>query len=685
MKPTCWARARYIYMFLLLLLPVQVAAKKHVLGDSLVMRALQYGLDSSLTSFDSIDINVYEIGSVTLRRRNFALISVPSMFYVMNDSMRTCLWERYGTLSFRGSRKYTSTSQLLLSTVRNHKRVMPNASEYALPFFYHPNLFKNGVLSPLCIDNKKYYRYQSQELTDTTALITIRGKISSTQLVRNGRCIIDSRTGQLMEFQLEIEFDMFHFTLSGQMDERGKMPCKSHITGQFTYLGNKVISDFRVHYGLPTTLPDSLKSEADPVLMERLRPEPLDSVQKAVVDEYILRHPQLFAENADSLSAPPEKKSKGSKFWDFVEDNLISRINTRLTDRGNISFAPLFNPLYFGYSKHKGIVYKFAMRGSWRLNDNSSLDLNAKAGYSFKQNQLYYQIPFTYTINRRRNASVFASVANGNRITNSSVLKEVKETHRADSINWDKMGLTYFHDLSFTLGTNYGILQRYLDLQIGATIHWRKAVREEGFEIADRPTKYRSFAPYMQLSYWPLGRNYPWAATMQYEHGVRTLGGRLTYQKLEVDTQYKLVLTRLRTLSLRLGGGGFLNRYGSDYFVDYYNFRQENIPGGWNDDWSGDFELLNSNWYNASDYYVRCNATYESPLLLLSWIPWVGRAMELERIYFSVVSLTKLHPYAEVGYGFTNRLFSLGVFVGGSPYRFEGVGLRLGLELFEKW
>ena len=95
--------------------------------------------------------------------------------------------------------------------------------------------------------------------------------------------------------------------------------------------------------------------------------------------------------------------------------------------------------------------------------------------------------------------------------------------------------------------------------------------------------------------------------------------------------------------------------------------------------------MLNANWYNASDYYFRANATYESPLLFLSFCPIVGQIVEKERIYLSALAVRGLLPYVEAGYGFTNRAFSMGIFTGWSKYGFEGVGMKFGFELFNNY
>ena len=92
------------------------------------------------------------------------------------------------------------------------------------------------------------------------------------------------------------------------------------------------------------------------------------------------------------------------------------------------------------------------------------------------------------------------------------------------------------------------------------------------------------------------------------------LGSNMKYSRWEFDGQYIFNMTKLKSLSFRAGCGFYTSHSKNWYFLDYTNFRENNLPGGWNDEWTGEFELLNSNWYNASNYYVRTNVTYESPL-----------------------------------------------------------------------
>ena len=57
----------------------------------------------------------------------------------------------------------------------------------------------------------------------------------------------------------------------------------------------------------------------------------------------------------------------------------------------------------------------------------------------------------------------------------------------------------------------------------------------------------------------------------------------------------------------------------------------------------------------------------------------------MERLYLNILSVEKITPYNEWGYGFKNRLFSAGAFVAFRNYKYHGVGVRFELELFNRW
>jgi hypothetical protein len=140
----------------------------------------------------------------------------------------------------------------------------------------------------------------------------------------------------------------------------------------------------------------------------------------------------------------------------------------------------------------------------------------------------------------------------------------------------------------------------------------------------------------------------------------------------------------MKILNLRAGIGYYTQR-SSDYFVDYTNFHDNNLPSGWEDDWSGQFQLLDTRWYNESDYYVRGHASYDSPMMLLYHLPLFGRYIETERIYLSALSIQHTRPYFELGYGFSNRYLSAAVFTNFLDSQIQRVGFKVTIEIFSRW
>ena len=198
------------------------------------------------------------------------------------------------------------------------------------------------------------------------------------------------------------------------------------------------------------------------------------------------------------------------------------------------------------------------------------------------------------------------------------------------------------------------------------------------------PVEYRSFAPTIGIKLQPWLNGGP-LLSVDWEHSFKGVNkSNLKYDRWEVDAQWKYHIPGLRLLNMRAGFGLYTSKE-TDYFLDFTNFRDENLPEGWNDDWSGNFQLLGSREYNVSDYYLRANLSYESPLLLATWIPYLGKYIEKERFYVSGVLLEKTRPYIELGYGFTNRYISVGAFASFRNAQFDQFGMKFDFELFRRW
>ncbi len=688
-----------LFLILLCLFPARVKAGRPY--RVIFEKVIEYGEYQRKHLPDSLAMNNYSRLFIDVKRRNFTLLGMPTMFYLMWDGRRKALAESYEHVVYFPDGKKKVVRNIWLSTVYHQHPVLVNLLDYMRPSLYDTQLFPTGVLSPIHKSNRKYYHYQIKEINDSLTKISFKSKRINTELIRRGFIIAVTNTGRIKNYMLEGECDMNLFTLSGVMGDSGVksiFPKTCGISSSIKFMGNHLRANMVSFYDMPITLPDTLVNSHDPKLIEGLRPFSLRAVEQQALEEFYPAAKKqaigIDSIKSDSIgndsikTSTPKKKRNWVKtiLWDAIGETLLKHIKAQTADdRGSMKIAPLLNPLYFGYSHSKGIYYKVDVRGSYNFHGNSSIGGRLKLGYSFKNHQLFYRLPITYTFNKERNGYVNIEFRNGNRITNSQILDKIKKNVRQDTVRWEKMGLDYFKDLQLDVSTGYDVVYNKLSLQVGVSLHRRSAVDKSGFILSGEPSTYTSFAPYIGLSWYPFSRNVPFVFTAEYEQGIKGLGSKMEYNRIEADLQYIKYLTSMRSWSVRLGAGGYLNKNKKTYFLDYKNFREDYAPNGWNDDWTGEFKLLSSNWYNASNIYLRANVTYESPMMLLSWLPWIGRIVEKERIYISGLGVKQLWPYAEMGYGFTNRVFSTAVFIGVSPHHFEGIGVKFGFELFNNW
>ena len=637
--------------------------------------------------------NVYTRFTLKTERRNLSLMSVPTMYVISRGNRREFIGETYSRLMFKDVNEYDAYRQVVVGTVPRHRRMLPVMADYFTPNLYNITLIRDRILSPFHKKNFLVYKYKVANESEAYDRVTFIPKIANTQLVE-GFALVDKATGRIDFAEFNGEYDMIHFKLEIEMGKQGLeslLPLKCDVSGKFAFAGNRIKYHFHTIYGLGTFLPDSIRESHDRELMASLRPDSLSDYEKGIYHRY----DSIEALRAQKDTTKVEKKRRYNFakdfLWDVVGDNLVNRIKGSFggKDKGSFRINPILNPLYFGYSGRKGFVYKFDMRAAYNFTPNRDLSMRFKSGYSFKQRQFYFRLPVTFNYNKRRHAYFKVEVGNGNRISNSAIVDAIYHDYEARGIPIDtafieSKKMEEFRDTYVKLENNYDISDQWSVLG-GFVYHRRSAVNKHGFAELERPHKYHTSAPMLQFQYRPRGWDGPYL-TLNWERSFKNLfNSDIEYEKYEFDASLIRQFHRMRSLSMRFGAGVYTLKNASAYFLDYSNFRDENIRGGWKDDWSGNFQVLRSRYYNSSDYYLRSNVTYESPLMLLSRLPLVGKYLEMERVYASALFTENLKPYVELGYGFTNRIFSLGVFVGTRNGKFDGIGCEFGIELFDKW
>ena len=666
---------------ILLCMSVSIIAKEK--EEALILNRIYEYRKANLSEFKSLEENIYMKFRYNVEKRNFALWLIPTT-YVLAKDPREYIRESYSTAKFKDVHNFDVNSQVLTGTVRHNHMAMPTLVDFMTPDIYDMAFYEGHVLSPFNKHNRRYYRYTQISLMNGATRIDFRPKLYNTQLL-NGYAIVETETGRILRTVLNGEFDMITFrTEITQNEKEGRtlMPAKCNTAATFRFLGNRITVLFNAYYNCPTTLPDSITSISSRELMDSIRPIPLNRLDKAIYEAYDKeREASDLAAAADTV---PHKPNLWKKiFWDTIGETRVTPIDAQ-TKSGGAYFriSPIINPLYVSYSGSRGFRYKMKFRSLFRFSQHRYLNIEPTVGYNFKQNQLYFTIPVQMVYNPKRNGYAEIIYGNGNRISNGTVMDAINEAHH-DSIDFTNTDIDQFYDNYLRLYNNIMVFD-WLDIETGILVHQRKAVNPEVMHQYGVPDEYRSFAPILGIKLQPWLNKGPLFA-IDWERSIKGINGsNLEYDRWEFDAQWKYRIPGLRLLNMR-AGAGFYTKKTTDYFLDFANFHDENLPEGWDDDWSGNFQLLSGREYNESNYYIRANLSYESPLLFATWIPYLGKYIEKERFYFSGVLLEHSKPYFELGYGFTNRYISVGAFTSFRNRHFAEFGIQFDFEIFKRW
>ncbi len=631
---------------------------------------------------DSLQDNIYAKIHFNVEKRNFILKFIPTMHSLSKDP-RKYIRESYAKVLFQDSHHFDINSQVLSSTIPKDHRVLSPLLNFMTPNIYDVALYEGHMLSPFNRHNRHFYRFTQKQLNDSTTWLEFKPKFYNTQLL-NGYALVETSTGRVIMAMLNGEFDMISFrTHIEQGDEgaRSLMPKRCSMVGSFRFMGNHISALFDASYNCPITLPDSITKVSSRKLMDSIRPIPLSEADKEIYDEYNKRIRQDSINRQQEDSTATNKQLLKKIIWDTIGDNLVTPISAESED-SYFKLSPIINPLYLSYSGNRGWRYKMKLRTRYTFSPHRYLTLNPTFGYNFKQRQFYFTAPLRMTYNPKRNGYTEIVWGNGNPISNSCVTEKIKELYPDSIINFDNTNMHKFKDTYLKVFNNI-MLFNWFDIEAGLIYHVRSALDKQMMLTYGMPIHYKSFAPMIGLKFQPWLNNGP-TLSIDYERAIKgVMNSDLEYERWEFDAQWKKKIPGLRVLNLR-AGGGFFTKSGN-YFVDYVNFRDENLPGGWDDNWSGDVQLLRSREYNRSDYYIRSNVSYETPMMFATWIPYLGKYIEKERFYLSNVLLEHSRPYYELGYGFTNRYISVGAFASFRNTTFDRAGVEVEIELFRRW
>lgn len=650
--------------------------------------------------------NVYIRYTINTERRNPTLFLIPSFFYYA-QGQREFLSETYGKLRLLGENEYRIDRQIISNTEPHGNQVTDAFTDFIVPDIYGMTIYNDKILSPFYKKNRFYYRYTIYQDSTNIAQVSFQPFLRHTQLVK-GNATVDVNTGRIISIIFDGEFDMikFHVDIVHESDGSNSvlpLRCKSDL--KFNFLGNRITSHYLAIYNCQETLPDSVRNVSDKVKMDSLRPVVLNKNEEEIYQRFYQNQEKQIVSAIKTDTIETEiiesdtietdvietdtiqknniiKKEKSfAKFFQRLGECMVTSSKVESKD-ASVRLSPILNPQYISYSKSRGLSYRIQLGARYSWNKNRYLTLSPRIGYNFKIKQFFHHTSLRMTYNPKRKGYAEIIVANGNRIYNSSVIEAIKNQPNASPEDYEGKDLDYFKDNYIKVHNNIEVFD-WLNILGGVVYHIRRAVNESGMEEENMPTVYKSFAPYITLKFTPW-RKGP-VLTFNYEHSFKGIfGSNLQYERIEADASYKFKLDRMRLFNLKAGFGMYTNRK-TAFFLDYTNFHDQNLPEGWDDDWTGEFQLINSRWYNTSKYYVRGHVSYESPLLVCSFLPIIGRYVETERLYLSMLSIQNTRAYSELGYAVSTRFVSIGAFASFLNTKIQDVGFKFTFELFRDW
>lgn len=714
---------------------VMLFAQKNDPADTIIRHVLD-SVEVYSKKIDEYNADLYIKGKVSVFKRNNLLRYIPSMF-TFEKGIKDYMTESLNEVHYTAPDIYDLKLKSMTGTFRHDRGKLGDVMQYFNMNVYKSTFLTDRLLSPLSEAGLKKYLYRLDSVwiehdTRKYYKINVIPRYNSDKLIE-GYIVVCNKDWTLSEMELKGRFDMVNFFTHIKMGKDGNaifLPQHVFVRMLFGFLGNSLGGEYNAffRYNLIRTsnvprrslwkkhshdlsesfrlVCDSTRYVTKDLYMNFDRPVPLSDSENIIYMNSLLRKTQ-----ADKI--PSKVKSKSSVFWGQIGDALISNYTINLSNVGSVRMSPLINPVMFKYSHGNGLSYRQVFKYNRVFDSDRILSIRPNLGYNFTRKEFYWRMVLDWNYWPEKIGIFHLDVGGGNRIYSSSVLDDIKQTPDS-TFDFNKLKLDYFKD-NYVKFSHEIEITNGLNVQVGFEAHHRIPMNvrieetnvsktnkdvvphtdKSGQEILNKVrSSYDSFAPRVRIEWTPglyyymnrkrkmnLRSPFP-SFSFDWERGLNGIfGSQGKYERFEVDMQHKISYPSMKKLYYRLGCGMYTNQE-ELYFVDYANFYQQNLISDNDDDVSGTFQLLDRRWFNSSSSYIRGHITYETPFLLFARLGKITRKIQHERLYLSMLSIPKLTPYIEVGYGIETHIFDLGVFANCIKGSFSSVGCSFSFELF---
>jgi hypothetical protein len=582
---------------------------------------------------------------------------------------------------------------------------------------YASTAYNDAILLPVARRAFQYYDYKLMDISDTAGLkiyrIRFLPKQVSQKLISGDLYVVDGVwTIDKVDMSGKYAFADFNLVMTyGRGFNRFNLPETADFYIKYEVLGNAVVNSYHSHFtyksvvwsqeagskrkrrhSLNVSSYYTLSSDTVPIIPDttywrRKRDMPLDREEET-----------LYQHVTDKRLQQTNSIDSVQQYLKLTEKLVNSYTFDYKTTR--IRYSGLLNPSQAGYSKFNGITYRQRVRLYKDFKNDKQLRLRPEIGFVFKRKEIYWKLLGEWEYLPERFGIISLLAGNGNQTYSHSMTTFINEQLKDSVIDVDDLGLQYFRHYYFELKNRIELFNGF-QLITGFTYNNRLPVekinnpnlRPEILDIAN--SDYNDFTPTLGFTYTPRqyyrmdGKRksyvFSYYPTISVEFARAVPGvwkSKGDFTRIEADMHQSISLGMLRKLNYHISSGMYA-RQKSTYFADFRYFTRRNFPDSWDDQIGGIFNVLEKDWFNASDKYAQVHFMFQSPFIFLQFYKkQASKYVFFERLYLSQLWTPELPFFTEIGYGIGNHIFNVGIFAGFEKHRYQNFGVKFAFELF---
>lgn len=670
------------------------------------------------------EAEIYIKGRTEILKQNI-LIRLAHNIFPINRKNKDMIFEMVS------HSKYDAPNNYLHDLEAVHGNSIPNSQKQqeALAFLnlnvYSPTAYNEAIFMPIADNAFKYYTFNLESLEETQGITIYKIRFLPKQWSQKLLCgdlyiVGQSWTIDKIDMIGHYSFAEFNLQMSYNRNyRRFLLPEKADLSLRYKILGNVVVTNYHSSFAYKEV--EWLEEDNESHERESLD---LTNYYRLSSDTVpIIRDSAYWSTKRDQPLTQEE-----STLYNTVQEGNVSKIDTasdlrryvkltqQLTNTINldykttrIKYSGILNPFQLGYSGRNGITYKQRIRASKTFAKDRQLRFHPEIGYVFKRKQIFFKVGGEWEYSPQRKGALSLEVGNSNESYSSVIAKKINEQLKDSAFNFDNLDLEYFKHYYVELKNSIELFNGFL-LSTGVSYHRRIPSKKQmpinpGDEVEEILNQnFHDFTPVIGISYTPrqyyrmdgyrkeyIYSHYP-TMSIQVARGIPGVGKSTgDYCRIEADVHQSLTLGLSRKLNYHVSGGLYTQQK-STYFADFRYFARRNFPDTWDDQIGGVFNLLEGEWFNASDKYLQAHFMYESPFVLFKilrvkstkkFMQTASRYVFSERFYVSQLWTPVLPSYTEVGYGIGNHIFNIGIFAGFERLNYQGISLKFAFDLFQ--